>query len=264
MWYIMDRVQMTSLAIAFGFLTVLPVPARTWASPTPFGHAFTWFPVVGLVLGGLLSVAALGLMTVLPPIVVAALLLAGGVLLTGGLHLDGLMDTCDGVFCMRSPEDRLMIMRDSHVGAFGVVGAICLLLVKFAAFSALLASERNLLVGGLLLAPVLSRWTMVLVAVGFPYGRSGETLGSTFHSTVGPTQLAAATIGAGILTVLIAIALHLGFRGPTTLAGAAVLAYVLARFALSRLPGLTGDVYGAINEVVETMILVSFTISLSR
>ncbi len=151
-------------------------------------------------------------------------------LLTGGLHLDGLMDTCDGVFCVRSPEERLVIMRDSHVGAFGVLGAVCLLLVKFAALGALLAGDRQLLLGGLLVAPMLSRWAMVLAAVCFPYGRSGETLGSSFHRTVGPVQLAA------------------------------TLAYLVARFALSRLPGLTGDVYGAINEVIETLVLVTFTL----
>ena len=250
---------MTSLAVAFGFLTVLPVPANTWTSPTPFGRAFSWFPLVGLVLGGILAAAALGLMALLPTQVLAALLLAGGVLLTGGLHLDGLMDTCDGVFCVRSPEERLVIMRDSHVGAFGVLGAVCLLLVKFAALGALLAGDRQLLLGGLLLAPMLSRWAMVLAAVYFPYGRTGETLGSSFHRTVGPVQLAAATIGALMLTVLIGLALHLGFRGLAAFAGAAALAYLVGRFALSRLPGLTGDVYGAINEVIEVLVLATFT-----
>ena len=251
---------MTSLAVAFGFLTVLPVPARTWTSAMPVGRAFTWFPVVGLVLGGILALAALGLAVLLPVSVVAALLLVGGVLLTGGLHLDGLMDTCDGVFCVRSPEERLVIMRDSHVGAFGVLGAVCLLLVKFAALGALLADDRQLLLGGLLLAPMLSRWAMVLAAVCFPYGRSGETLGSSFQRTVGPVQLAAATAGAGMLSVLVGLPLHLGFRGLAAFAGTAALTYLVARFALSRLPGLTGDVYGAINEVVEAMVLVGFTI----
>ncbi len=70
---------MTSLAVAFGFLTILPVPASTWTSAVPFGRAFTWFPLVGLVLGGILALAALGLAALLPVSVAAALLLAGGV-----------------------------------------------------------------------------------------------------------------------------------------------------------------------------------------
>lgn len=251
---------MISLAIAFSFLTVLPVPPSTWTSATPFGRACSWFPLVGLVLGGILAVAGVGMAALLPATVVAALILALGVLLTGGLHLDGLMDTCDGVFCVRSPEERLVIMRDSHVGAFGVLGAVCLLLVKFAALSALLAGERKFLVGGLLLAPALSRWTMVLAVVCFPYGRTGDTLGSSFQRTVQPVQLAAATLGAGMLAVLVGLGLSLGFRGLAAFAGAATLTCLLARFALSRLPGLTGDVYGAISEVIEVLVLVSFTL----
>ncbi len=251
---------MTSLAVAIGFLTVLPVPASTWSAPTPFGRAFSWFPLVGLVLGGILVLAALVVAALVPAMVAAALLLLFSVLLTGGLHLDGLMDTCDGVFCVRSPEERLVIMRDSHTGAFGVLGAVCLLLVKFAALVVLLAGDQQLLLGALLLAPMLSRWAMVLAAVCFPYGRSGETLGSSFHQTAGRRQLAAATLSAGILTVLVGLVLHLGVRGPAAFAGAAALTYLLARFARSRLPGLTGDVYGAINEDVEAMLLVAFTI----
>ncbi len=157
-----------------------------------------------------------------------------------------------------------MIMRDSHTGAFGVLGGVCLLLVKFAALSALLVGDRQQLLGALLLAPMLSRWTMVLAAVCFPYGRTGDTLGSSFHQTAGRTQLAVASLSAGILTVLIGLVLHLGMRGPAAFAGAAALTYLLARFVRTRLPGLTGDVYGAINEAVEAMILVGFTIGAGR
>jgi adenosylcobinamide-GDP ribazoletransferase len=252
---------MSSLAAAVGFLTVFPVPARKWSSPMPLGRAFSWFPLVGLVLGGILATAALGLTALLPTSVLGALLVAGGVLLTGGLHLDGLMDTCDGVFAVRSPEERLAIMRDSHTGAFGVLGAVCLLLIKFAALSALLAGDRQLLVGGLLLAPMLSRWAMVLAAVCFPYGRAGETLGSSFQRTVGPMQLVAASTSAFLLVLLIDAGLQIPFwTGGAVLVGVAALTLLLARFALARLPGLTGDVYGAINEVVEAAMLVAFTV----
>jgi len=185
---------MISLAVAFGFLTVLPVPASTWSAPTPFGRAFSWFPLVGLVLGGILVLAALVVAALVPALVAAALLLLFGVLLTGGLHLDGLMDTCDGVFCVRSPEERLVIMRDSHTGAFGVLGAVCLLLVKFAALSALLAGDQQLLLDALLLAPMLSRWAMVLAALCFPYGRSGETRGR-YRRADRPRTPATRTVG---------------------------------------------------------------------
>ena len=253
--------MLTGLAVAFGFLTVLPVPERAWQSPGSFGRAFAWFPLVGLVLGSLLAAVALAMLVVLPVSVVAALVLALSVLLTGGLHLDGLMDACDGLFCVRSPEERLAIMRDSHVGAFGVLGAGCLLLVKFAALSALVAGRRDLLIAALLLAPVLSRWAMVIATVCFPYGRTGESLGSTFRRTAGPVQLAAATLIAFLSLPAVCIAAHLSlWAGFTLFAGVAALTYGLARFALTRLPGLTGDVYGAINEVVEAALLVALTL----
>ncbi len=249
-----------SLAIAFGFLTTLPVPRRVWQSAVPFGHAFTWFPLVGLVLGIIQLAAALVLPLLLPPSVVAALVFTLGVLLTGGLHLDGLMDTCDGVFCARSPEERLAIMRDSHTGAFGVLGAVCLALVKYSALVALLHGQRNLLLAGVLLAPILSRWAMVVATISFPYGRSGETLGATFRQSAGRPQLIAASVWTLLLLTLISIVTRLGFWwGIAAFGSSAGLTYVLARFALGRLPGLTGDVYGAINEVIEAMVLVAFT-----
>ncbi len=251
---------MNSLAVAFGFLTTLPVPSRFWQSAVPFGHAFAWFPLVGLVLGTIQLAAALGLGLFLPSSVVAALVFTLGVLLTGGLHLDGLMDTCDGVFCARAPEERLAIMRDSHTGAFGVLGAVCLALVKYSALIALLHGQRTLLVAGVLLAPILSRWAMVLATVGFPYGRSGETLGATFRQSAGRRQLVTATVWTVFLLILISTVTQLGvWWGLAAFGSAAGLTYLLARFALGRLPGLTGDVYGAINEVIEAMALVTFT-----
>ncbi len=253
--------SMISLAVALSFLTILPVPARTWRSRTLVGHALSWFPFVGLVLGGMLALAALGLGTVLPPAVVAALVLTLGVLLTGGLHLDGLIDSCDGLFCVRSPEQRLAIMRDSHTGAFGVLGAVCLLLIKFAALFALVAGDQRLVLGGLVLAPVLSRWAMVIAAVGFPYGRPGPSLGSSFHEGAGRFQLAAASLSALLVVMLVSSTLQIGlWMGLATLVSTAMLTVLLARFALRRLPGLTGDIYGATNEVIEAVVLVAFTV----
>ena len=256
---------MHSLAVAVGFLTILPVPRGTWSSPTPFGRAFAWFPCVGLAIGALLAGVTLGLALALPGALVAALVVALGVLLTGGLHLDGLMDACDGLFSVRTPEQRLAIMRDSHTGAFGVLAAICILLVKFGALSALLVEERTFLLSGLLLAPALSRWAMALASICFPYGRSGESLGSSFHSTAGRFQLVAASASAVLITGVVCATLRApAWLGACALALSATTTVLLARFALRRIGGLTGDVYGAINEVVEVVVLALFTLQWPR
>lgn len=246
----------TDLARAFGFLTVLPTPEGVWKRPGPFGRSFSWFPLVGLVLGGLSAVAALGLGAVLPAGVVAALVVALGVALTGGIHLDGLMDSCDGLLCAKTPEERLAVMRDSRVGAFGVLGATCVLLSKYAALSALLAAGAGAL-AALLLAPALGRWAMVFAAVSFPYGRAGGSLGSAFVRGAGPRQLVLAS--ATVLVAAAGLCLWSGTAAPVAaLAAALVVAWALCRFALSRLPGLTGDVYGGVGEVVEVAVLVVF------
>ena len=245
-------------AVAVGFLTVVPVPARAWEEPQTFGRSFSWFPLVGFALGCVAAAAALGLDAFLPAPVVAALLVALGVLLTGGLHLDGLMDACDGLFCARPFQERLEIMRDSRVGAFGVLGAVCLLLVKYATLSSLVDGGRGPLLASLILAPMLGRWAMVVAAVCFPYGRPGETLGAIFRGAAGPRQLVAASTSVLLLTAVVYVwqGGWLGSYGALLAGG--VLTYGLVRFALSRLPGLTGDVYGAIGEVVETAGLVAF------
>ncbi|MGI8650330.1 MAG: adenosylcobinamide-GDP ribazoletransferase [Rubrobacter sp.] len=249
----------SELAVAVGFLTVVPVPERFWSGKVSFGRSFSWFPLVGLLVGGLLSGVALALLTVLPVQVVAALLVALWVSLTGGLHLDGLMDSCDGLFCAKPPGERLEVMRDSRVGAFGVLGAVCVLLVKFAALSVLLAVEGGVsFVFALIAAPVLGRWAMTFAVVAFPYYRHGETLGESFTREAGVPQLALASgltgaviIGLGTyadgLSVVVAVLVSL------------IAVCCLAWFAVAKLGGLTGDVYGMICEVVEVAALVAFT-----
>src|SRR3712207_6097161 len=152
------------------------------AGPT-LGRALGWFPAVGLLLGALLAAADLLLGRLLPRGLADVCVLVLLALLTGGLHLDGFMDTCDGLFSLRSPAERLAIFRDSRVGSFGVVGAATLLLLQWAALGALPGATAPL--GPLPVPPraamllatlVLARWAMVYAIVAFPYGRA-EGLG---------------------------------------------------------------------------------------
>ncbi len=248
-----------ALAVAFGFLTIIPVSHRAWESPESFGRAFAWFPLVGWVLAGVLAFVASVLNGWLPSSVLAAVLVGLWVLLTGGLHLDGLMDSCDGLFCARPAHERLEIMRDPHTGAFGVLGAVCVLLLKYGALSALL-STPGALHYALLLAPVLGRWAMVIATICFPYGRNGETLGAVFRKSAGIRELGLASACTLLIILLTSI-----FTGSDLLAGilvasaAGLLTWGLALWALRRLPGLTGDLYGATNEVVEAVVLIIFS-----
>ena len=241
-----------SILLAFKFLTILPVPLPGEASPKAMGQAVAYYPLVGAVLGALLVGADLLLGLVLPPGLRTALVLALWVGLTGALHLDGFLDCCDGLLAPRSPEERLEVLRDVHTGSFAVVGAVVLLLVKYAALASL---EGPLRLGALVGAPVVGRWAMAYAVFAYPYARPEPGLGGMVKQAMGARQMAMAT----------AVALGASLVGWRWLGAAALAALpatwaftaLVARWIRSRIPGLTGDTYGAICELVEVGVLVA-------
>lgn len=229
------------------------IPATWKRSPTPqeISNSRAYYPVVGLLLGLMLLGLERGCREVFPEFLSAAILLASLVAVTRGLHLDGFMDTCDGLFGGYTRQRRLEIMRDSQVGAFGIAGAVSLLLLKYGALVSLLGLAEPGMEWGLLLFPMVSRWAMVVALRAFPYARS-DGLGSPFHQRGAAWPTAAAAAAAVIGAVLLG-----GIGGAGLLAGATILAWLLGRVMVGRLGGLTGDTYGAINETVEAAALLA-------
>ena len=245
---------MSGLFAAIGFLTIVPLPRVSEGS---LAWSRIWFPVVGLGIGGVLAgfdyVLREGFWTLtdtgFPSLLLAALLIAFLVIITRGLHLDGLMDTCDGLFGGANPERRLEIMRDSRVGSFAVAGVLCLYLISFAAIVSLWPPGRF---WALLIIPCLSRWAMVVTMSAFPYARSEGGLGSVLLH--GGTRVQT------LIATLVAMAAAVVFAGPTgvvLLIVAGAVALGMGRFATSRLGGVTGDVYGAVNELATMAMLVA-------
>ncbi|GHO95290.1 hypothetical protein KSF_053380 [Reticulibacter mediterranei] len=247
--------QYEEFLAAVRFLTVLPAPSRSRFAqtaetlPTPIVGS-GYFSLVGLLLGVLLALWALFLSASLrlPSLVVAVLVLIAQILLTGGLHLDGLMDSCDGMFGGTSRERKLEIMRDSRVGSFGVLGGACTLLFKFAAFVTL-ADSNYLLPLALLMVLPLARWAMVLTVYIFPGARSAG-LGADFRQTVTRPRLLLAAIIA--LIVVLAVG---RLPGLAAWFGGTLAALLVGVWATRVLGGLTGDIYGAIEEVAEMVAL---------
>lgn len=239
---------MISLITAFQFLTTLPPVVRRSPTTRELGRAVGWYPLVGLTLGAGLYGLRLVTVRFLPPPVVAAAVLTAWIGLSGALHFDGLLDTCDGVFGGRTPEERMAIMRDSRVGAFGMAGGALLLLTKYAAFTVLPARAT-----ALFLAPSLGRWAMVLAMFGFPYGRE-QGLGRDIKDNLGRHDV---ILASGVALVG---ALLVGQAGLAALGITAASVLLLATYLTRRLPGLTGDTYGALCEVVEMVVLVIFTV----
>jgi adenosylcobinamide-GDP ribazoletransferase len=235
-----------TLPLALTFLTVLPWPWPGRAEPRDLARSLFWFPWVGALLGLAYWGLFLGLVQILPSPAAAALLLAVTVWATGGLHLDGLADTADGLGGSR-PEDRLRIMKDSRLGAFGAVTLGLALILKFAFF--LSWADKGLGMS-FSLYPVFSRWGMVLLAFLSPYARPEGGLGQAMTQEVDGRVLVGGT--ASGLALALALA---GPAGVLLLGVTGGLVWLLSLYFRQKLGGVTGDVLGANNEILEIMLL---------
>ena len=234
--------------IAWQLLTIIPSPPRYRGySVEDLGRSISFFPIVGLFLGLVLFGLDYLLGLFLPSMVVNILLIIALVILTGALHLDGFVDTCDGLVVRSSASDKLEIMADSQVGVFGVVGSCCLILAKFAALFAL---PEGLRASALILMPILSRWGMVYAIYAFSPAKE-EGLGWTAKQRTNWKGMTAATI----IALVIASAL-LNWWGAALLAVLCLILWVVSKYLSSRFRGLTGDSYGAINEFAEVVVLI--------
>lgn len=229
---------------ALQFLTIFPTPLRHEANHKRIGESLTYFPLVGLILGAILFGLRYSLNFIFPASVVNVLLIIVLVILTGAHHLDGLADTCDGIIAGESREERLAIMSDTKVGVFGIVGIILLLLLKYVS----LVSAPPL--PALLLMPTLSRWAMASAIFTFPYAKSAG-MGLAFKQGANWQRLTIATV----IAVIAAVAL-LTWWGLVLIAGLWLIIFGIASYFRSRLGGLTGDTYGAINEIAEVLVLI--------
>ncbi len=236
---------------ALRFLTIIPLSRRVETTPEETGRSLAYFPVVGAIIG--LILAGLGWLfgLVLPDSVVNALLIVCLVVISCALHLDGFIDTCDGIAGHKSIEDRWRVMHDSRSGAFGIVGAVLLLLVKYVSLSSV---PRDLLLPTLVLMPVVSRWAMVYAVFAYPYARP-EGLGRIFKQEAGRQRFALATVFTLVIGTGLAFGGFLHLAVLLVWLSVWVLVVAMAAYFKRKFAGLTGDTYGAINEVSETFVL---------
>lgn len=232
-----------SLVVAFQFLTRLYIPINVEWDTANLRRSVMWFGLVGAFIGVILA----GAMTLfnrfdLIPAVSAIIILLIWIFITGGMHIDGISDMADGFFSMRDKEKTLEIMKDSHVGAFGVITIVFLLLIKFEMLKEFIIIEKNVWL--LILPPTIAR-----IAAGFVLSFYETTkksgLGYTFHSS-DPRIFWA--IGF-IVTLIISSILNIK---SLIFIGIAILASnLMALWAKKKIGGLNGDIYGAIVETVE-------------
>ncbi|MDT8316697.1 MAG: adenosylcobinamide-GDP ribazoletransferase [bacterium] len=240
---------MRQFITALGFLTLFPFPARSDFDAKDLGRSMALFPLVGLLLGGILFFINYALSPYLPDRLVNIIIIASLVLLTGGLHLDGFMDTLDGIGGGNNREKILKIMRDSRVGAFGAMGIVFLVLIKWESLNSLGEEVKGM---ALILMPVISRYGMALLTHIAPYARD-EGLGRPFVE-----GLTLKRVGIALSLTLVISFIAAGMTGIIILLIVTALGLLWSRWFIKKIGGITGDVIGAFNEVTELVALMLF------
>jgi cobalamin 5'-phosphate synthase/cobalamin synthase len=246
------------ITLAVTFLTGIPLPVHGDVTPAELWGSMGWYPLVGLCMGAAAWGLYAGLTALLPSLVAAVLVIMVMELLTRGLHMDGVMDTADGVFSGAPRERALEIMKDHNVGAMGVVAAVLLLMLKVAALGALTRADAA--------APLLAGWAAARALPApdvyfWPYARA-EGTGEAFtrEHSAGPLLLAGGLL---VLAVVAAAFVALAVGGAGTWYAGILIAVVSMAVALlvqavvaRRIGGQTGDVYGMGIEIAEAAALV--------
>jgi len=237
------------------FLTRIHIYKESEWSPENFGRSVKFFPLIGGILGIILVMINHFFSDYLPftghympPHVLATLLIICNITLGGGLTCDGLMDTMDGIFSGRGKERMLEIMKDSRIGANGVMAFVLLIILKW---SLIMDISPQSLPMALLAMPLLGRFAMIIGITIFPYARP-DGIGKAFAQYANKYTL---YIGL-ILTLLVIV--PVGKQAILCLAVVSICTWLFARFVTKLLGGLTGDIYGAMSELAEIIVLFVF------
>lgn len=243
------------LLIAASYVTTLPFLPRPEIEADLWGLA-KYLPAVGTIIG--ITLAALFFafnLFIAQRLVVAALILVTWILLTGAIHLDGLMDSADGLLSHRSRERMLEIMKDSRVGNYGVIAGVCLLLCKFSALSCINSQE---LIAALLMIPAWARWTEMQTIAAYPYARE-EGMGKIWKLSTRSYQLLPAAIVPAAVAIAVVLFFH-NWRLMTLIPMTVLPGMALAFWINAILKGHTGDTYGSVVEFSEMSGLVGAAI----
>lgn len=239
---------MKSLIIALQFLTIIPLRVSARPEKRDIAHSMSFFPLVGMIIGGFLILINLIASKYLSLPITSALILIGWVGITGALHLDGFTDTADGLCGSKNKEKILRIMKDSAIGAKGVTALILLLLLKFTLLLGLANNYKNY---ALFFAPVVGRWSMVVGIYLSSYVRD-EGLAKVFFSHKTGREIFWATL----ITSSLGLALF-KIKFFYIIGIALAVNLFLITYLKRRIGGLTGDNLGALNEIIEVITLFS-------
>lgn len=250
----MTLLKILDVPAALGLLSRLPVTVDVTVATTRRAQAAWAYPVAGLVLGGVAAAVGLGVSWLgVPPALTALAILTCLIMSTGAMHEDGLADSADGLWGGWAPHQRLDIMKDSHIGTYGVVALGLSLLARWTALSTLVGAGH--IVVPVLLTACLSRAPMVVLMASLPQARK-DGLSAQVGRPGGKTMWVAI-----VISVLGGLVLAGGLILPLMF-WIAVATGAVAWLAKSKIGGQTGDILGATQQVSEVVVLTVLASSL--
>jgi adenosylcobinamide-GDP ribazoletransferase len=238
---------MNSLILAIQFLTRIPININIETKENSFAESVLWFPAAGLLIGafnGLIYWLSSMLLGGIFPVVCTVL---ANVCITGGLHVDGLADTCDGIFSARKRDRMLEIMKDSRIGTNGTLAVVFDMLIRIAILVSM-PSEKVLLV--VFTAPIVSKALLPLIMKLSVYARAEGGMGGLFLGKQTWYRTVAALIAGLIITWIV-----LGVNGLASFFAALLTVMLFKSYIFSKLQGMTGDTIGAANEIAEVVFI---------
>lgn len=249
----MAQTAVADLRSALALLTRFPLP-QTNAAPRGAQAAWAW-PVAGVGIGAVAAlIAAIGLAVGLSEGVAAALVLATQAMLTGAMHEDGLADSADGLWGGWDKSRRLEIMKDSHIGSYGVLALILVTLARWSALTALLAAGGAF--GAIIAVAALSRAPMAVLMAWLPNARDAGLSQSVGRPDANTAALA---VGSAVLICLLCA----GWSAFPMAIAAAGISFALGLVARTKIGGQTGDILGASQQLSEAAALCALAAGLS-
>ena len=255
--------MMNEFLIGLQFLTRINLVRQESWSEESFGKSVKFFPAVGAVLGIFFVAIVAGEIFLSGgrlTIFVGATFFVLNVILTGGIHCDGLMDTADGIFSGREKEKILEIMKDSRAGAFGVVSLVVVAALQISAVAELILISTMQTLAAIYSAPIIGRFLMVAVIKKFQYARH-EGIGKAFAKFSTEKTLPLAFFETLILFLPLAFFDKKFFLSAFfSLLITSIFALSFGKFVTKKIGGVTGDIYGATEILSETLVLIIFLI----
>ena len=256
---------MNEFLIGLQFLTRISVTNQCEWTEENFGKSVKYFPLIGAVVGTI-SAALTGFFFFVTggklPIFTGALAFVLPIILTGGIHCDGFMDSVDGLFSGREREKILEIMKDSRVGAFGAVSLVLISALEISALIELFKLSIIFTLASIFAAPIISRLMMVMTIGIFPYARP-QGMGKAFAMyTTRRTIFFAAVSTLLLLLPLILFDVKIFCTAILALTISFCFTLYFGKFATKKIGGVTGDIYGAVSTLVELIVPIIFLLSL--